>query len=250
MKRKALFAAAAALLCSLLLFGCGRGTVNDPVPDMPGDSALPEAAAEDDTGPALRRDRAIQNDVLDESAAVDDMPDITNGKGDILPPPAAWDYVPPAEDLPRGTRGGIDGPAYPGEIVPPPPAGDSSLEGQIADLVNSRREEEALPPLEADAALKELARRKSSDMAANGYYGHLSPQMGDLEDLLLSKQVSYRYAGENMSYNRREADEVVTGWMNSESHRDNILNPNYTHMGVGFAQSVEGIYYWTLIFTG
>ena len=76
------------------------------------------------------------------------------------------------------------------------------------------------------------------------------PQIGDFKDLLLTKQVVYRYAGENIAWGEREAANVVDAWMNSQSHRDNILSPNYTHMGVGLAQSVEGIYYWALIFTG
>jgi len=137
--------AIAALLCLALLTGCQQLTDNpvptDPVPGNP----VPETP-ETAYPYTLREGRSAR--LYEESSAVDEMPDITNGKSNILPPPAAWDYAPPGEDLPRGTRGGIDGQTTPGELVDPPIVGDSSLEMQVFDLVNAYRFMEGLDAFE------------------------------------------------------------------------------------------------------
>ncbi len=62
--------------------------------------------------------------------------------------------------------------------------------------------------------------------------------------------ISYRTAGENIASGQRTAQAVVTAWMNSEGHRKNILNPNFTEIGVGYATKSNGTPYWTQMFIG
>jgi uncharacterized protein YkwD len=52
-------------------------------------------------------------------------------------------------------------------------------------------------------------------------------------------------AGENVAYGFGDAAAVMSGWMNSEGHRQNILNPNYKEIGIGYAQGADGRPYWT-----
>jgi len=57
----------------------------------------------------------------------------------------------------------------------------------------------------------------------------------------------YRYAGENIAYGQRTPQAVVNAWMNSSGHRANILNANYTQIGVGYVADGN---YWTQMFIG
>jgi uncharacterized protein YkwD len=59
--------------------------------------------------------------------------------------------------------------------------------------------------------------------------------------------ISYKAAGENIAMGQRTPEEVVTAWMNSPGHRANILNANFTHLGVGYVASGN---YWTQMFIG
>ncbi len=54
--------------------------------------------------------------------------------------------------------------------------------------------------------------------------------------------IDYRAAAENIAIGQKSADEVVKGWMNSPGHRENIMNANFTHIGIGY--DAQG-HYWT-----
>ena len=87
-----------------------------------------------------------------------------------------------------------------------------------------------------------VAKAKSQDMANLGYFSHTSPTYGSPFDQMRAAGIQYRAAGENIAQGQRTPEQVVNAWMNSPGHRANILNANYTHIGVGF---VENGYYWT-----
>ncbi|GGB50437.1 hypothetical protein F3157_19690 [Virgibacillus dakarensis] len=125
--------------------------------------------------------------------------------------------------------------------------GLSQYEQQVVDLTNQEREKQGLSPLKVDAELSKVAHEKSRDMSANGYFSHNSPTYGSPFDMMKQYGISYRSAGENIARGQRTPEEVVNGWMNSEGHRANILNPKFTHIGVGY---VENGNYWTQEFIG
>lgn len=60
--------------------------------------------------------------------------------------------------------------------------------------------------------------------------------------------ISYKTAGENIAKGQKTPEAVVNAWMNSEGHRANILNPNYTQMGLGY--TADGTVYWCQMFIG
>ncbi|NEY72741.1 sporulation protein [Bacillus mesophilus] len=122
----------------------------------------------------------------------------------------------------------------------------SQFEQQVVSLTNHERASYGLKPLSIDSELSKVARLKSSDMKQNGYFSHTSPTYGSPFDMMKQFGVQYRTAGENIAMGQRSAEEVVRAWMNSEGHRKNILNPSFTHIGVGH---VEGNY-WTQLFIG
>lgn len=123
----------------------------------------------------------------------------------------------------------------------------SAFEQEVLTLTNVEREKNGLAPLQLDVKLSEVAREKSNDMAKNGYFDHQSPTYGSPFDMMKQFGITYRTAGENIAMGQRTPAEVVDAWMNSEGHRANILNKDYTHIGIGY---IENGNYWTQQFIG
>lgn len=123
----------------------------------------------------------------------------------------------------------------------------SQYEQQVVKLTNQERTQRGLKPLKVDPTLSKMARDKSGDMAQNHYFSHNSPTYGSPFDMMKQYGISYRTAGENIAEGQRTPQEVVDAWMNSEGHRENILNPNFTYIGVGY---VEQGNIWTQDFIG
>lgn len=122
-----------------------------------------------------------------------------------------------------------------------------AFEQEVVELTNAERAKHGLSALQIDETLSKVAREKSRDMAANGYFSHQSPTYGSPFDMMKQYGVDYRTAGENIAKGQTTPEQVVNGWMNSEGHRANILNGNYTHIGVGY---VEQGNHWTQQFIG
>ncbi|HQD05795.1 MAG TPA: CAP domain-containing protein [Bacillota bacterium] len=135
--------------------------------------------------------------------------------------------------------------------IPGPAAADTraQYEEKVLELVNKERAARGLRPLQWDEELRKVARAKSEDMRDRNYFAHDSPTYGSLAEMLSTFGVKYRFAGENLAAGQKTPQEVVAGWMNSDGHRENILNPRFTHLGVGYADGGgKYFYYWTQIF--
>jgi uncharacterized YkwD family protein len=126
----------------------------------------------------------------------------------------------------------------------------SSVESQVASLVNIERQKAGLAPLKLNVQLSGTARMKSTDMRDKNYFDHQSPTYGSPFDMMQRYGITYRAAGENIAAGQRTAQEVMKGWMTSPGHRQNILNPNFTEIGVGLAEGGSYGYYWTQQFIG
>ncbi|MCG0239781.1 MAG: CAP domain-containing protein [Firmicutes bacterium] len=139
---------------------------------------------------------------------------------------------------------------------PQPPATDTqtsagltALEQQMLNLVNAERAKAGLAPLKADPTLTKLARMKSQDMIDKGYFGHNSPTYGSPFEMMQRFGVTYRTAGENLAGNP-SVQGAHTSLMNSPGHRANILNPNFTNVGIGIIQGGPYGLMITQLFTG
>ncbi|MGE5474320.1 MAG: CAP domain-containing protein [Ignavibacteriales bacterium] len=121
----------------------------------------------------------------------------------------------------------------------------ASIEKQVAAQVNAQRAKNGLPALSYNSALAKMARVKSQDMINENYFGHNSPKYGSPFNMMSKFGISYSSAGENIAMGQRSVSEVMNGWMNSPGHRANILNSNYTQIGVGYAVDSNGRAYWT-----
>ncbi|MDG5787269.1 CAP domain-containing protein [Evansella sp. AB-P1] len=122
-----------------------------------------------------------------------------------------------------------------------------SIQQQVIDLTNAERRNNGLNELQGDSALSNVAQTKSTDMQENNYFSHTSPTYGSPFDMIRDFGVSYNSAAENIAQGQRTAEEVVQSWMNSEGHRKNILNGDFTHIGVGYD---ENGHHWTQMFIG
>lgn len=121
----------------------------------------------------------------------------------------------------------------------------ASFASQVVDLVNQERSKTGLKPLTTQANLTKVAAAKAADMRQNNYFDHQSPTYGSPFDMMKQFGVSYSYAGENIAKGQRTPAEVMNAWMNSDGHRKNILNANFTTIGVAYDNG-----YWVQEFIG
>jgi len=109
----------------------------------------------------------------------------------------------------------------------------SLLSDKIILFTNIEREKEGLEKLKENKKLDFSAEKKLQDMLDNQYFEHISPTGIGVTDL--SKTVNYEYIliGENLAMgNFKNEEELVSAWMKSKGHKENILNKNYTEIGV------------------
>jgi uncharacterized YkwD family protein len=132
------------------------------------------------------------------------------------------------------------------KVTLPSPEKMENIEKQVLTLTNQERERNGLKPLSGDdTTLNRCAHVKSTDMRDANYFSHQSPTYGSPFDMLREFGVDYRQAAENIAAGQQSAEEVVKSWMESAGHRANILNPDYTHIGIGYAQGGSQKCYWT-----
>jgi uncharacterized protein YkwD len=129
------------------------------------------------------------------------------------------------------------------------------LERRIFQLTNEARRQHRLPPLDQDNNLAAKARGKSDDMLRNHYFSHTSPEGKTLKDRMQEERpATFRtmsrigeniYMGDRFDYAgdiKTQARLIVDGWMTSPGHRQNILDPNFTHLGVGVSAQGKSCY--------
>lgn len=106
---------------------------------------------------------------------------------------------------------------------------------EVAILTNKERTQKDIPVLQRNALLDQAAEMKAKDMAANGYYAHVSPD--GLTPMHWVDKAGYKYLiiGENLVVNRTDAEQVVDAFMGSPGHRANIFRTDFTEIGVGVA---------------
>lgn len=109
---------------------------------------------------------------------------------------------------------------------------------QVIANTNKERQKNGLSPLKENAMLSAAAAAKARNMFEEDYWAHYSPSGKDPWGFILAAGYKFSYAGENLARNFYNADDVVQAWMNSPSHRDNILNSKYEDIGIAV---VEGL---------
>ncbi|NOS67167.1 MAG: hypothetical protein HOO67_02270 [Candidatus Peribacteraceae bacterium] len=113
----------------------------------------------------------------------------------------------------------------------------------VLDLVNRERKKKGLPALKSNPLLERSAQAHADNMVKQKFFSHESPDRAKPEDRIRAAgyfvkpcncAVTFSY-GENIAKGQKTAKDVMTAWMNSKIHRDNILKREFTDLGVGFA---------------
>jgi uncharacterized protein YkwD len=105
------------------------------------------------------------------------------------------------------------------------------LELEMLQLVNAERRKRMLKPLQADTLLQAVAQLHGADMLVRGYFSHRSPEGLDPFARMKQASIRYRTAGENLAH-ASSLPLAHNGLMNSQSHRENILNPRFGRLGI------------------
>lgn len=119
---------------------------------------------------------------------------------------------------------------------------------EVLRLVNAERSRRGLEPLSSDPVLESIANRRAQEIVQ--LFSHDRPNGQSYDSLYRELGVTgYGYWGENIAMGQSDASAVVTAWMNSEGHRENILKPEYRKIGIG-VYYVNGTPYWAQNFGG
>lgn len=126
----------------------------------------------------------------------------------------------------------------------------SDYEKKVVELVNAERAKAGLPPLAIDTDLCKLSDQRVGEIKK--HFSHEIPDGSDWYVLLKTYNVKYFTAGENIAAGQITPEMVVEDWMSSEGHRANILNPDFTKIGVGYSYAQGDLFghYWQQVFTG
>lgn len=130
--------------------------------------------------------------------------------------------------------------------IPKLKADSSTYVAEVVRLVNIEREKRGLSKLTMRSDLNDYAQLRSTEIVTK--FEHVRPDGANPLKFVLSLS-GIRTAGENIAYGYNSPESVMQGWMNSQGHRENILNGAYSSIGVG-CYEYGGRLYWTQIFAG
>lgn len=138
---------------------------------------------------------------------------------------------------------------YPGQKIAIPNIDSiKELETEVIRLVNIERSNRGLQALKQNWELSRIARYKSQDMIDKGYFAHTSPTYGSFFQMIDSFGVKASGAAENIAQGQRTPQHVMSSWMNSPGHKNNILSESFSEIGVGVAKDSKGNLTWTQMF--
>ncbi len=135
---------------------------------------------------------------------------------------------------------------------PAPPVSGTTAQ-QVLQLVNAARAQArncgatsfaAAPALTLNAQLAQAAQGHASDMATQNYFSHTSKDGRTFVQRIAATGYAFRTIGENIAAGQSTPQQVVAGWLQSEGHCRNIMNPSFRELGVGYATGGSYGYYW------
>jgi uncharacterized protein YkwD len=174
---------------------------------------------------------------------------------DAAPEEGEGALIPPDSSEISGAAG-----AAPSGGKPNPPSGGSctasdanasSFASQVISLVNQQRAANGLGALTSQSQLTAAAQRHSLDMGCAFFLSHTGSDGSSPYSRIVDSGYPVNWWGENVAAGYSTAQAVMDAWMNSQVHRDNILNPNYTEIGIGYVYNANDTtlnykHYWTM----
>lgn len=122
-------------------------------------------------------------------------------------------------------------------------------EQYVLQLINEYREKNGVSKLTMGTKLIKIAGIKAEDMTKNSYFSHTSPTYGSPFDMMKNYGLSYKVAGENIAGNP-SLEGAVNSWINSSTHRENLLSKSYNYVGIGISKSSTYGYIVVAMFAG
>lgn len=174
----------------------------------------------------------------DQNQPGQNQPD-QNQPGQNQPDQNQPDQNQPGQNQPDQNKPGQNQPSQPGST-------DNSYAQQVINLVNEERAKAGLSSVQPSETVAGAANVRAQEIVSN--FSHTRPDGTSFGTVLRQAGINYRGAGENIAYGQRTPEEVMDAWMNSSGHRANILNPNYTNIGIGYYET-NGVKYWVQLFT-
>ncbi|MFA4833871.1 MAG: CAP domain-containing protein [Patescibacteria group bacterium] len=118
---------------------------------------------------------------------------------------------------------------------------------KIIELTNRIRQSAGVSSLTENNLLTRAAYNKAEDMLLNQYFAHIGPDKKTVSDWLSGAGYKYAVAGENLAMGFSGAEEVVNGWVKSQTHYANMVDPDFSEIGVGLASGLYNNYDTTLV---
>lgn len=117
-------------------------------------------------------------------------------------------------------------------------------------MINSMRASKGIAPLKLSNQLTEIACARAEEIAWSGEHSHTRPNGRRFVSLLREAGITKGTAGENIGWGYDSVEDVCTAWKNSESHYENIMNPDFSKIGIGIAAdpNPDQKLCWTQIF--
>jgi len=118
---------------------------------------------------------------------------------------------------------------------------------KVFDQTNNERVKLGLEPLTYNPVLSESAKSKAEDMFSNNYWAHNSPQGKTPWTFFDTAGYKYSVAGENLAKDFYDTDSLLKAWMNSPTHKENIVNNKYQEIGIAVVNGTLGGIKTTLV---
>ena len=109
----------------------------------------------------------------------------------------------------------------------------------LLQYTNIERGDNHVGALSLNNALSDAAQQKANDMAKRNYWSHATPEGEQPWQFIKANDYTYKLAGENLAYGFNDSGDVVSGWMHSSGHRDNLLKTDYREVGFGIAAAAD-----------
>ena len=199
----------------------------EPVVTEP-EAAEPEAAEPEAAEPVVTEPEAAEPEAAEPEAAEPEAAEPEAAEPEAAEPEAAE---------PEAAEPEVTEPEVAEPVVTESEGTDQAIINEVIALVNEERAKEGLQPLSNNTNLSKVAYMKAVDMADNDYFDHNSPTYGDPFTMMDTFGIEYTAAAENIAVGYTTAESVMEGWMNSEGHRKNILNPDFTEIGIGYEKN-------------
>ncbi|WP_322759156.1 CAP domain-containing protein [Frankia sp. Cr2] len=218
-------------------------------------SAASSPALVSSTSPVDPAQRSVSPQVVDRGTVGENVHRRAAVKPDAWPwmespAPSSPSSAPVAPVTASGSASTAATVAPPRPVTPATPAAvaeqtSANPASQVVALTNAERAKAGCAPLTVDSRLTAAAQAHSDDMATHNYFSHTSQDGRTPFQRMAAAGYQFSIAAENIAAGQRTPTDVMTGWMNSTGHRENILNCSLKQIGVGYGTGGNYGVYWT-----